>query len=209
MQKWQSYVNGDPKRQQVLAEALDWVASSQGLTIDAYLAQHRLDQDIAQLKTYFNSVIDWVGSVFIRPPDKEMRGLEWGRLYEAHHGTSYSATKIEARINGLRSDPAVHNSRGIYEYLLGGENQPQLLNIRLFDDKDKRVAYEQQTTKAEANGESNCPLCALGGDNNKARIYKQNEMDADHVTAWSKGGSTSLSNLTMLCVPHNRAKGNR
>ncbi|CAJ1506376.1 DUF262 domain-containing protein [[Mycobacterium] kokjensenii] len=209
MQKWQSYVNGDPKRQQILEEALDWVASSQGLSIDAYLAQHRLDPDIAQLKTYFNSVIDWVGSVFIRPPDREMRGLEWGRLYEEHHGTSYSATKIEARVNELRADPAVHSAKGIYEYLLGGEEKPQLLDIRLFDAKDKRVAYEKQTAKGKADGVSNCPLCALGGDNNKARIYKQNEMDADHVTAWSKGGVTDLSNLTMLCVMHNRAKGNR
>lgn len=209
MQKWQSYVNGDPKRQQILEEALDWVASSQGLSIDAYLAQHRLDTDNAELRTYFNSVIDWVGAVFTRPPDREMRGLEWGRLYEEHHGTSYSATKIEARVNELRADPAVHSSKGIYEYLLGGETKPQLLDIRLFDAKDKRVAYEQQTTKAKADGVSNCPLCAIGGDSNKDRIYKLNEMDADHVTAWSKGGSTNLSNLTMLCVPHNRAKGNR
>ncbi|MBU9766956.1 DUF262 domain-containing protein [Mycobacterium sp. TNTM28] len=209
MQKWQSYINGDPKRQQVLAEALDWVAFSQGLSIDAYLAQHRQDTDIAQLKTYFTSVIDWVAGVFTRPPDREMRGLEWGRLYEAYHGTSYSAAKIEARVNELRGDPAVHSSKGIYEYLLGGEKQPQLLDIRLFEPKDKRVAYEQQTAKAKAGGVSNCPLCAIGGDSNKDRIYKLNEMDADHVTAWSKGGSTDLSNLTMLCVPHNRAKGNR
>jgi len=209
MQKWQSYINGDPKRQQVLAEALDWVASSQGLSVDAYLAQHRQDTDIAQLRTYFTSVIDWVAGVFIRPPDKEMRGLEWGRLYEAHHGTSYSAAKIDVRVNELRVDPAVHSSKGIYEYLLGGEKQPQLLDIRLFEAKDKRVAYERQTTKAKAAGESNCPLCAVGGDNRKATIYKQNEMDADHVTAWSKGGATSLANLTMLCVSHNRAKGNR
>lgn len=103
----------------------------------------------------------------------------------------------------------MRNAKGIYEYLLGGEKQPHLLAIRLFDDKDKRVAYEQQTKKAKATSESNCPLCAIGGDSNKARIYKHNEMDADHVTAWSKGGSTSLSNLTMLCVTHNRAKGNR
>lgn len=209
MLKWQSYVNGDPKRQQVLAEALDWVASSQFKTGDAYLAQHRHDQDIAELKNYFTSVVDWVGSVFTRPPDKEMRGLEWGRLYEAHHGTAYSAARIEDRVNELRGDPAVHSPRGVYEYLLGGETQPQLLDIRLFEAKDKRVAYEQQTMKAKAAGESNCPLCAISGDSNKARIYKQSEMDADHVTAWSKGGSTSLSNLTMLCVTHNRAKGNR
>ncbi|MDO3108642.1 HNH endonuclease family protein [Mycobacteroides abscessus] len=209
LQKWQSYVNGDPKRQQILEEALDWVSSSQGTSIDAYLAQHRQDQDIAQLKTYFTSVIDWAGSVFTRSPDKEMRGLEWGRLYEAHHGTSYSAAKIEARVNELRADPAVHNAKGIYEYLLDGETKPQLLDIRLFDAKDKRVAYEQQTAKAKDAGVSNCPLCAIGGDSNKARIYKLSEMDADHVTAWSKGGATDLSNLTMLCVPHNRAKGNR
>jgi len=209
MQKWQSYINGDPKRQEILAVVLDWVASSQGKTIDSYLAQHRHDVDINELKGYFNSVIDWVGSVFTRPPDKEMRGLEWGRLYEEHHGKSYSTGKIEERVNELRSDPAVRNAKGIYEYLLGGEKQPQLLAIRLFDDKDKRVAYEQQTRKAKAGGVSNCPLCAVGGDNNKSRIYKQNEMDADHVTAWSKGGSTDLSNLTMLCQTHNRAKGNK
>ena len=209
MQKWQSYINGDPKRQQVLEEALDWVASSQDMTIDAYLAQHRHDQDITELKAYFTSVIDWVGSVFTRPPDKEMRGLEWGRLYEGHRGTSYSAAKMEKRVNELRGDPAVHSAKGIYEYLLGGETKPQLLDIRLFDAKDKRVAHEKQTVKAKAAGESNCPLCAIGGDSNKARIYRENEMDADHVTAWSQGGSTSLSNLTMLCVTHNRAKGNR
>lgn len=209
MQKWQSYVNGDPKRQEVLAVALDWVATSQGKSVDSYLAQHRHDADINELKNYFTSVIDWVGSVFTRPPDKEMRGLEWGRLYEQHHGTSYSPSKIEDRVNELRGDTAVRNAKGIYEYLLGGEKQPQLLAIRLFDDKDKRVAYERQTKKAKADGVSNCPLCAIGGDSNKARIYKQNEMDADHVAAWSKGGATDLSNLTMLCQTHNRAKGNK
>lgn len=209
MQKWQSYISGDPKRQQVLEEALDWVSSSQGLTIDAYLAYHRQDVGIAELRSHFTSVIDWVANVFIRPPDKEMRGLEWGPLYEEHHAMPYSPTKIEDRINELRSDPAVHSPRGIYEYVLGGESKPQLLDIRLFEAKDKRVAYERQTTKANAADESNCPLCALAGDSNRARIYKQNEMDADHVTAWSRGGATSLSNLTMLCVTHNRAKGNR
>ena len=35
------------------------------------------------------------------------------------------------------------------------------------------------------------------------------EMDADHVTAWSKGGATDAKNCQMLCVPHNRAKGNK
>ncbi|BDZ57159.1 HNH endonuclease family protein [Barrientosiimonas endolithica] len=208
MQKWSSYVKGDPKRQEVLAVALDWVASSQGKTIDSYLAQHRHDAGIAELKTYFTSVIDWVSGVFIRPPDKEMRGIEWGRLYEEYHSKAYDAAKIDARVDELRSDLVVKN-KGVYEYVLGGEKEPQLLEVRLFDEKSKSVAYTQQTKKAKADGVSNCPLCAIGDDNNKARIYQQKEMDADHVTAWSKGGSTDLSNLTMLCETHNRAKGNK
>lgn len=209
LQKWSSYIKGDPKRQEVLAVALDWVARAQDLTVDAYLAQHRQDSDIAGLKTYFTSVLDWIGSVFTRPPDKEMRGLDWGRLYEDFHLQSYDAAQVEADINRLRADEAVKNSKGIYGYLLGGQKDPQLLSIRLFDDAMKRVAWQQRTDKATAAGVSNCPLCALGTDANKIRIYKQSEMDADHVSAWSKGGATTLANLTMLCQTHNRAKGNR
>lgn len=209
MQKWSSYIKGDPKRQEVLAVALAWVAQSEGSSIDAYLAKHRHDADIAGLKTYFTSVIDWIGSVFVRPPDKEMRGLEWGRLYETYHSTSYNAAEIDKAVDQLRADPAVHSAKGIYEYLLGGKVSPQLLDVRLFDDKTKRAGYEKQTEKAKADGVSNCPLCAIGTDNNKDRIYKPNEMDADHVTAWSKGGATDLANLTMLCQTHNRAKGNK
>jgi 5-methylcytosine-specific restriction endonuclease McrA len=209
MQKWRSYVRGDPKRQEILAEALHWVASSKDKGIDAYLAQHRHDTDIVGLQKCFTSVIDWVSGVFSRPPDSEMRGLEWGRLYETYHSQSYNPSKIDARVEELRADPAVQAAKGIYEYLLGGQKQTQLLSIRLFDDNMKRAAYTQQTNAATAKNESNCPLCALGNDNNKIRIYTLKEMDADHVTAWSNGGSTDLSNLTMLCQTHNRAKGNK
>jgi 5-methylcytosine-specific restriction endonuclease McrA len=73
----------------------------------------------------------------------------------------------------------------------------------------KKSIYSAQTTKAESKGESNCPLCALGHDANKSKIWKVAEMDADHVTAWSKGGETKAKNCQMLCKTHNRAKGNR
>lgn len=209
MQKWSSYIKGDPKRQEVLEVALDWVSSSESKSIDAYLAQHRQDNDIAELKTYFTSVIDWIGSVFTRPPDKEMKGLGWGRLYELYHSTAYNGASINADVNALRGDPAVTNAKGIYEYLLGGKKDKQLLAIRLFDDKMKRVAYEQQTQKAKAAGVSNCRTCSVDDNANKTRIYKLTEMDADHVTAWSKGGATDLTNLEMLCQTHNRAKGNK
>lgn len=209
LQKWQSYVKGDPKRQGILAIALQWVADSQGVSVERYMADHRQDRDIAGLKAYFTSVIDWVGSVFTSPPIKEMQGLEWGRLYESYHSTSYKPAAVDADVRALLGDPAVTSRRGIFEYVLGGKVEPQLLSIRLFDERTKQLAYKRQTDEARVSGTSNCPLCAVGNNANKARIYKPNEMDADHVAAWSNGGASDLKNCEMLCVTHNRAKGNR
>lgn len=208
-QKWSAYVKGDPKRQQVLEVALEWVANRRGETIDGYMAAHRQDSDVNELKTYFTSVIDWVDGVFIAPPDDSMRGVEWGRLYEEHHTTSYKPEQIDADLQDLLGDPAVNDRRGIYEYLLGGKTDPRLLDVRLFDAPTKKAAYRRQTDQATADGTSNCPLCAHGSNANKTRIYKLSEMEADHVSAWSKGGLSALENCEMLCVPHNRSKGNR
>jgi 5-methylcytosine-specific restriction endonuclease McrA len=138
-----------------------------------------------------------------------MRGLEWGRLYEAHHNTPYDAAKVAERVRALYADPFVKSRKGIFEYILGGETDPRLLDIRLFDDATKRVVYEEQRAAAEAAGSSNCSHCALGTTANKSKIWALKDMDADHVSAWSKGGSTSKENCEMLCVTHNRAKGNR
>lgn len=208
-QKWSAYVKGDPKRQQVLEVALGWVASSKNQTIDGYMAAHRTDTGIGELKTYFATVIEWVSGVFIAPPDPAMRGLDWGALYEQHKSTAYKADKIDERLQELLADPSVNDRKGIYPYLLGGEEDPRLLNVRLFDAPTKRAAYKRQTDKAKANESSNCPLCAVADNVNKNRIYKPSEMEADHVAAWSKGGLSTLENCEMLCVPHNRSKGNR
>lgn len=210
LQKWNAYMKrADPKRQEVLAIALDWVASSKSMSVDAYLAKHRGEGSIDELKTYFATVIEWISSVFTRSPDKEMKGLEWNRLYESYHAKSYNPTKVDAAVARLLADPAVEKRRGVYEYVLGGETDTRLLEIRIFDDKTIAARYAQQTTKAEADGTSNCPLCAVGDNANKTRVYKRDEMDADHVAAWSKGGKTDISNCEMLCISHNRAKGNR
>ena len=209
MQKWSSYIKGDPKRQEVLAEALEWVAFSEGISVDAYLALRRQDVQITQLKAYFTSVIDWIGAVFTRSPDREMRGLPWGDLYETYHSKSYNPAAINDEVDALRADPSVTSKKGIYEYLLGGKQDIQLLAIRLFDDRTKAAAYTKQTQAAQEAGHSNCSLCAVSAGNNKERIYLLTDMEADHVTAWSKGGNTDLANCEMLCVTHNRAKGNR
>lgn len=208
-QKWGAYVKGDPKRQQVLEVALSWIAAAKGVSIDRYMAEHRHSSSIDELHTYFTTVIDWVGSVFTGAPDKEMEGLEWARLYELYHHTAYNATALAERLKALRGDPCVGSKKGVYEFLLGGEQQHHLIEIRLFDDKTKQQAYARQTAEAQAAGKSNCPHCAIGHSANQQKIWSIKEMDADHVSAWSKGGSTDISNCEVLCASHNRAKGNR
>ena len=161
-----------------------------------------------ELKTYFNSVIDLGSSVFI-DVETEMRGLNWGAFYERFHANAYNPNDVHDKLKALYADYFVKNRKGVFEYILGGCTDTKLLDIRIFDDVTKRTVYERQTADATARGVSNCPLCALGSDNNKQRIYKLKEMDADHVTAWSNGGATDISNCTMLCATHNRAKGNK
>lgn len=205
MNMWQTYVKGDPKRQAILETALDWVSDGK---IDDYMAQHRNDADIKQLKNHFDTVIDWIDSIFDYT-GSEMCGQEWGRLYSTYHKNAYSKARITERVSALIEDSQVQNKRGVIEYVLGGESNKTLLNIRVFDEKTKKQVYARQTEAAKEKDISNCPLCALGSDNNSQRIYKLSEMDADHVTAWSKGGATDESNCQMLCKTHNRAKGNK
>ena len=202
---WSAYIKGNVKRQDFLERALDWVSKGK---IERYMAAHRNDKDIKQLETYFNSVITWADSVFTNVR-KEMCGLEWGRLYETYHNNPYNPKKIEADVNRLYADAYVTNKKGIFEYVLGGCSDIRLLEIRIFDNNIKNTVYANQTTVAKAKGISNCPLCSIGNNANKTKIWKLNEMDADHVTAWSKGGGTTIANCEMLCITHNRAKGNR
>lgn len=205
MNRWQTYIKGDPKRQAVLETALEWVSDGD---IDGYMAQHRQDTSIDALKNHFDTVIDWVDSVF-EYTGSDVCGLEWGRLYRQYHTNAYSKDAVTKRVDELLYDPQVTNKRGIFEYVLGGEHDTSLLNVRVFDERTKKAKYDEQTREAVKDDKSNCPLCAIGHDNNAKRIYKLNEMDADHVTAWSHGGATDISNCQMLCKTHNRAKGNR
>lgn len=202
-----SYIAGDIKRQAFLETALEWVSGGKD-KIDGYMSRHRHDDNIDELKTHFDKVIDWVDSVFI-DVKPEMRGLEWGRLYKTYKDTKYDPKKVWQKVLKLYGDEYVESRKGIFEYVLGGEKDKKLLSVRVFDEKTKKVAYEKQTAAAKAKGVSNCSYCAIGHDANKTKIWDYDEMDADHVTAWSKGGATSAENCEMLCKSHNRAKGNR
>lgn len=205
IQKWSAYIRGSANRQHFLERALDWVSKG---NISDYMSQHRKDKNIKELKTYFDSVIDWVSNVFT-DVENEMCGLEWGRIYEEYHAKAYNPTKVSAEVQKLYGDPYVKNRKGVYEYILGGSTDTKLLDVRVFDEATKRSTYASQTKTAKARNKSNCSHCAIGHDANKSKIWNFNEMDADHVSAWSRGGATSAKNCEMLCKTHNRAKGNR
>ena len=205
IQKWGAYVSGSALRQDFLACALDWVSKG---NISNYMARHRTDTNITELKTYFNTVIDWVSGVFI-DVEKEMCWLEWGRLYEIYHRTAYNPSEVSWEVRKLYGDSYIKARKGIFEFILGGSVDTKLLEVRIFDEAIKKAVYGKQTTEAEKKGLSNCPHCAMGHDANKSKIWRLADMDADHVAAWSKGGATDSKNCEMLCKTHNRAKGNR
>jgi hypothetical protein len=208
IQKWSAYISGSAQRQEFLEAALSWVSSSKDKDISGYMNEHRQDNNINELKKYFTSVLDWVSGIFTDVV-KEMKGLEWGRMYEEFHKNSYDPTKVSKTVQKLLADVYVKNKRGIFEFILGGEKKKNLLEIRVFDDAVKQSVYKQQTSEAKKKGISNCPLCAVGHDVNKKKLWDLKDMDADHVTAWSKGGKTAIKNCQMLCKTHNQAKGNK
>lgn len=205
IQKWSAYISGSANRQDFLERALDWVSKG---NIGDYMSLHRSDEDIKELKTYFTTVIEWVSTVFASV-ESEMKGLEWGRLYEKYHSQSYDPKDVFEQVKKLYSDPYIKNRKGVFEYILGGSIDTKLLEVRVFDEATKKSIYTLQTNTSEKAGISNCPFCAIGHDANKGKIWKLPDMDADHVTAWSKGGATDTKNCQMLCKSHNRAKGNR
>lgn len=208
VQKWRAYVKGDVHRQAFLATALLWISSARNTDVESYMSAHRHDRNIDELKVYFNSVIDWINGVFT-DVESEMCGLEWHRLYETYHTTAYNPQEVHKKVQELYADSYVKNRRGIFEYVLGGCVDTKLLDVRVFDEATKKAVYKQQTADAKKAGKSNCPLCCLGRDNNSNKVWDLKDMDADHVTAWSKGGATDIKNCQLLCKSHNRAKGNK
>ena len=206
IQKWSAYIKAEVLRQGYLETALDWIS---GGHIENYMSKHRFDNNINELKSHFSSVIDWISSVF-SDVENEMRGLEWGRLYKEYHKTPYNPKEVSSKVHKLYADESVKNRRGIFEYILGGYQDTKLLDIRIFEESTKKIVYTRQTNEAKEKQISNCPLCALSNNASMSKkIYKISEMDADHVSAWSRGGATSIENCMMLCKSHNRAKGNR
>lgn len=181
------YVNGSPIRQEILEKALSWISDN---NIEGYMATHQHDPNANELWIYFKNVIEWVVLTFTHYR-KEMKGVEWGELYDKYHKNMYDTNELESEIKSLMEDEEVGNNKGIYKYVL--TRNKKHLNLRTFSDKEKRQMYEKQ------NGV--CLIC-----NNH---FSFDEMEGDHITPWSQGGKTTIDNGQMLCRDCNRRKSNK
>ena len=183
------YLSGSAIRQNYLETTLQWIAARDDIEIEDYMAQHQHDTNCSDLWLYFKGVVDWVQVTFPHYR-KEMKGLEWGILYNRYKDGKYDPKTLEAHVVELMEDDDVTKKSGIYEYLLGGAEK--CLSIRSFSLCMSRAAYERQ--------KGICPKCG--------KHCEMEEMQADHITPWSKGGKTTPENCQMLCAPCNRRKSN-
>ena len=184
------YISGKLIRQDYLQTALRWIAARENTEIELYMAKHQHDPNAAELWLYFNSVITWVKTHFTKYR-KEMQGVEWGILYNKFGTAALDANQLEAEISKLMADSDVTKKQGIYSYVL--DKDERNLSIRAFDDRMKREAYERQ--------KGICVHCK--------QHFELEEMEADHITPWSKGGATIADNCQMLCKDCNRRKSGK
>ncbi|MBQ4015678.1 MAG: DUF262 domain-containing protein [Treponema sp.] len=184
------YVNANPIRQELLETALSWFVGKDDKLICKYMGQHQNDANANELWVYFQFVIAWVKAMFI-VYRKEMKGIDWGSLYNQYHENSYDPAQLEDEICSLIENEEVTNHKGIYYYLF--DRKESHLSLREFDEKMKRKAYEQQG--------GICPLCK--------KRFEFSEMEGDHIIPWSKGGKTVMENLQMLCRLCNNTKSDR
>lgn len=181
------YLNGSAIRQDYLQTVLKWMTDNK---IQEYMAKHQLDPNANELTLYFQNVMSWVKTIFTNYR-KEMKGVDWGFLYNKFKDSSLDSKAIEKKISELMQDDDVTNKKGIYEYVL--DNEEKHLNIRAFTANQKREAYERQ--------EGWCPKC-----NNHFEIE---EMEGDHIKPWHLGGKTTSENCQMLCKSCNRQKSGK
>ncbi|PMR76060.1 HNH endonuclease family protein [Billgrantia endophytica] len=189
------YVPGSPIRQELLEIALKWKS---GGKIEYYMSDHQHDPTANELWTYFRNVIEWVQLTFTTYR-KEMKGIEWGPLYDKFKDEPYDPAELEKRIVALVRDPDVTKKKGIYTYILTGDERH--LSIRQFDDNMKHAAYQAQNGMCGAGAK-----CKTPGNDDGRHVFELEEMHGDHITPWSKGGKTVAENCQMLCIPCNRDK---
>lgn len=181
------YLRGSAIRQDYLETVIKWISDD---SIVDYMARNQHEPNANELWLYFQSVINWVKTIFPKYR-REMKGIEWGFLYNEYKDEKFDSKKIEEEITELMIDEDVQSKKGIYYYIL--TRKEKYLNIRSFSPKQKREAYERQ--------KGVCVVCQ--------ETFDLNEMEADHITPWHLGGKTISENCQMLCKEDNRRKSGK
>ena len=181
------YLDGSAIRQDYLETTIKWIYKGD---VETYMAQHQYKKSAAALWQYFEKAIHWVQVVFTTYR-KEMKGIAWGDLYNTYKDETHDAQALETEVSTLMQDDDVTSKKGIYSYVLTREEKH--LNIRTFNDKQKREAYERQG--------GICNVCK--------EHFPIEEMEADHITPWHEGGKTSAENCNVLCKHDNRRKSGK
>ena len=181
------YMKGVPIRQDYLETAISWINNGE---IKEYMAKNQNKPNANELWLYFQSVISWIKAVFPKYR-KEMKGVDYGSLYNEFKDKQFDSKKIEEEITILMQDEDVTKKSGIYLYVI--TRNEKYLSIRSFTDKMKREAYERQ--------KGICPKCK--------EHFEIEEMEADHTTPWHEGGKTTAENCKMLCKHDNRVKSGK
>ncbi|WP_167003296.1 DUF262 domain-containing protein [Mumia sp. ZJ430] len=192
----EKYLTGAPIRQDYLETALKWISDG---TIEHYMSAHQHDQNANALWTYFRNVINWVEDTFV-VYRKEMKGIPWGPLYDQFGKGPVDTDALEAEINDLMADDEVKAKKGIYTYVL--TRNEKHLSLRQFDNTARRGAFTRQKGRC-----TNGTKCKTVGNSDGQMAFDINDMDADHIVPWSKGGKTTPDNCQMLCIACNRSKG--
>lgn len=189
-------VTGSTIRQDTLETALKWISNN---NIEGYMNHHKDDNDAQELWQYWQAVFDWVKRIFPNQDSDRarlMKGLQWGEFYNKYKEANLNAQELENLIRKLLLDDEIENKRGIYEYLLAGNER--VLNLREFSENIKIKKYEEQKGFCVAKN-------AICGNSH----FEYEEMEADHIIPWSKGGKTVYENCQMLCSQDNRIKSGK
>ncbi len=181
------YLGGSANRQEYLETAINWISEG---NIESYMSRNQHEPNAIELWLYFQAVINWVKAVFPKYR-KEMKGIDWGFLYNEFKDQKFDSKKLEEEVARLMEDEDVGSKKGIYTYVL--TRKEKHLNIRVFSPNQKREAYEKQ--------KGLCPVCN--------QHFGIDEMEGDHITPWHEGGKTTSDNCQMLCREDNRRKAGK
>ena len=183
------YLSGSAIRQDYLATVLKWISHNK---VEEFLGTKlKAEGEASDLWEYFERIVGWIEDVF-KVKRSVMKKVNWGRLYDQYGETYHNSDEIERKLQAIIDNEDLDFNYKAYTYVFTGDKRD--LQFRAFKKQDKINLYEK------LGGRCSCE---------KAKSFKLEELEGDHIVAWSKGGETVTTNLQLLCKPCNGRKSNK